>query len=119
MENINGKYQPRWMLLCATVCLIVSPCLAHENQSTSQEMRRLQEMLRAFASSPALLAQPREFLCDSLAPEVCLDIYRRRLERIPAPILSDDQGDISVIAAGRPSFTLPSLKQLQSGTRIR
>src|SRR5215470_1578380 len=55
MENI-AKYQPRWMLLCAAVCLIISPCLANENQSASQEIRRLQEMLRAIASPPALQA---------------------------------------------------------------
>jgi hypothetical protein len=34
-------------------------------------------------------------------PKVCFDIYRRRMERIAAPIRSDDQGDNSVIAAGQ------------------
>jgi hypothetical protein len=89
MENINGKHQPRWMLLCATTGLAVSVsfCLAQGNREAQ------------LATAPPETATP--FACDSLDPKVCFDVYQRRMERIPAPILSDDQGDNSAIAAGQ------------------
>jgi hypothetical protein len=88
MGNINGKYQPVWMLLCATIGLAVSVshCFAQGNREAQ------------------LVTAPPEitpFTCDSLDPKVCFDIYRRRVERIAAPIRSDDQGDNGVLAAGQ------------------
>jgi hypothetical protein len=79
MENIHGKH--RWMLLCATIGLgvSVSLCFAQGNQE------------RQLVTAPPETAAP--FPCDSIDPKVCFDIYQRRMERIPAPILSDDQGD--------------------------
>jgi hypothetical protein len=81
MENINGKYQPLLMLLCATVGLAVSVSLCLGADMGNREAQ--------------LVSAPPEtpFPCDSLDPKVCFDIYQRRMERIPAPILSDDQGD--------------------------
>jgi hypothetical protein len=87
MANINGKSRPRWMLLCASMCLpvSVSPCFAQGNREAQ------------VVTPPPETATP--FPCDSLDPKVCFDIYRRRMERIAAPIRSGDQGDNSVIAA--------------------
>jgi hypothetical protein len=87
MENINGKLRPRWMLLFATMGLAVSvsPCFAQGNREGQ------------LVTAPSEAVAP--FACDSLDPKVCLDIYQRRMERIPAII--HDQGDNSVIAAGQ------------------
>jgi hypothetical protein len=79
MENISGKSLTRfpWMLSCMTIGLAVSVslCFAQGDRDASQdELQRVQP-----------------FACDSLDPKVCLDIYQRRMERIPATI--HDQGD--------------------------
>jgi hypothetical protein len=81
MENVIGKYRPRWMLLWATMGLAVSVsvCFAQGNREAQ------------LVTAPAETATP--FPCDSLDPKVCFDIFLRRIERIPAPILSDNQGD--------------------------
>jgi hypothetical protein len=83
MENINGKYQPLWMLLCATMGLAVSVSLCFGADMDNREAQ--------LVTAPPETAAP--FPCESLDPKVCSDIYQRRMERIPAPILSDDQGD--------------------------
>ena len=90
MENIHGKHQPRWMLLCATMGLAVSVslCFAQGNREAQ------------LVTAPPEIA-PHFPPCDSLDPKVCFDIYERRMERMPPPILSDDQRDNSVIAAGQ------------------
>jgi hypothetical protein len=82
MENIDGKHRPRWMLLCATTALAVSASLCF-----AQGNREAQLVGNDVAVSGGAA------VCDSLDPKVCFDIYQRRMERIPAPILSDDQGD--------------------------
>jgi hypothetical protein len=75
------------MLLPATIGLAVSvsPCFAQGNREAQ------------LITAPSEIAAP--FPCDSLDPKVCLDIYQRRMERIPANI--HDQGDNGVIAAGQ------------------
>ena len=85
MQNIN-RISPARLLSCAAIghVVSVSPCFAEGNQ----------EGQLVTASSET--ATP--FTCDSLDPEVRLDIYQRRMERVPATI--HDQGD-GVIAAGR------------------
>jgi hypothetical protein len=77
------------MLSCATISIavIVSPCFAQEDQSFSQKTQRQMQQADALGKAQ------EPFAGDSLLPEVCFDIYRRRMERMPAPILSDDQGD--------------------------
>jgi hypothetical protein len=105
MENINGKGRAsfRRMLSCFILGLAVSasPCFAQENQSASQETQRLQEMqdlqkmLRrqeAEARERAREAQ-RPFACDSLVPQVCLDIYRRRMEQTPEHLSVEEPRD--------------------------
>jgi hypothetical protein len=83
MENIHGKRQPQWMLLSATTGLAVSVslCFAQGNREAQ------------LLTAPPETAMP--FPCDSLDPKVCFDIYQRRMERIPAPLLSDDQGTMA------------------------
>jgi hypothetical protein len=65
MRNINGKYQPVWMLLCATMGLAVSVslCFAQGNRDA-----------QIVAPYPWIA-----FPCDSLDPKVCFDIYQRRV----------------------------------------
>ena len=91
MANINGGSQAsfRWVLSCATMGLAasVSLCFAQGNRE-----------VQLITSAPEITTP---FKCDSLDPKICFDIYQRRMEQIPAPILSDDQGDNGVIAAGR------------------
>jgi hypothetical protein len=113
MENINGKSRTSFRtLLCATIGLAVSvsPCFAQENQSASQEMQRL-----PFAAPPALEAQRRGFLCDSLVPEVCLDIYRRRMEQTPERILNEEPWDAAYIRFA----PIPAPLNRCRGTRLR
>jgi hypothetical protein len=117
MEYINGPPSFRLMLSCATMGLVISmsPCFAWENQSASQEMKRVQDMQRLLAD-PAP-AEVRKFpLCDSLELNVCLDIYRRHVEQTPRRAL------YSEFAQPRSPFDkapLPSREQLQEGTRIK
>jgi hypothetical protein len=91
MANISGEGQAsfRRMLLCAAMGLAVSVslCFAQGNREA-----------QLVTAAPEITTP---FKCDSLDPKVCFDIYQRRMERIPAPIISDDQGDNGVIAAGR------------------
>jgi hypothetical protein len=50
---------------------------------------------------------PPSLLCNSLAPKVCFDIYRRRMERTPEPILygeSSAGGDIRVGPSAAPEI---------------
>jgi hypothetical protein len=77
------------MLSWATsgIAVIVLPCFAQEDQSFSQKTQR------QIQQADALGKAQEPFASDSLLPEVCFDICQRRMERIPAPILSDDQGD--------------------------
>jgi len=66
---------------------IVSPSFAQENQSASQDGQRVpdaQRMREKLRRAQEL--QRRAFLCDSLLPEVCFDIYRRRMEQPPEHI---------------------------------
>ena len=101
MQSISGRSRARWMLSCVTgLALSVSPCFAQEKQNDPQEMRRQQEMRRIQAETQArILAearraaeaeargeviqrQPRPLKCDSLVPEVCVEIYRRQMNRM-------------------------------------
>jgi hypothetical protein len=76
MENMNGKYQPPLMLLCATMGLAVSVslCFAQGNREAQ------------IATAPPEITTP--FKCDSLDPEVCFDIYRRILQKSAPPTAS-------------------------------
>jgi hypothetical protein len=78
------------MLSCVTgLALSVSPCFAQENQNDPQEMRRQQEVRRAAeadarriqaeaeARGEVIQRQLPSLKCDSLVPEVCVEIYRR------------------------------------------
>jgi hypothetical protein len=73
MENINGKYQPPLMLLCATIGLAVSVslCFAQGNREAQ------------ILTAPPEITTPLK--CDSLDPEVCFDIYRRILQKSAPP----------------------------------
>jgi hypothetical protein len=130
MENINGKSRAsfRWTFSCATMGLAVSVSLCFAQ--TSQEMQRVQEIQR-LVTAPPETAPPETatpFLCDSLDPKVCLDIYRRRLEQTPERIPDNKawpggefgQATAPFGKAPLPSFKLPpALKELQYGTRIK
>jgi uncharacterized protein HemX len=90
MQNINARSRAQWMLLCVMgLGLSVSPCFAQENQNGSQAIQRLQEMRRAAEAEARLEAlqklrqevrkRPPPLQCDSLVPEVCFEIYQRRM----------------------------------------
>jgi hypothetical protein len=69
------------MFSCAPmgVALSVSLCFAQGNRDDAgQELQRLQDITR-LVTAPPETAKP--LVCDSLAPEVCFDIYQRRMER--------------------------------------
>jgi hypothetical protein len=89
MQNTN-RISRAGLRSCATIGLVVSvsPSFAAD-LGASQGMQPLGTALREIMP----------FRCDSLDPQVCLDIYQRRMERIPANI--HDQGDNGVIAAGQ------------------
>jgi hypothetical protein len=118
MENISGKNQASlgWTLWCATMGLAinVSLCFAQGNQGASIEMQRVQEMQRAITAPPAIMTPRREFLCDSRVPEVCLDIYQRRMGT-PEPILYGEPSAGGGIRSG----TIPAAHELCRGTRLR
>jgi hypothetical protein len=76
MENINGKSRAsfRWMLLCATIGLLVSiPTMLRAADLGTQGMQRL-------GTAPSEIMP---FRCDSLDPKVCFDIYGRILKSTP------------------------------------
>jgi hypothetical protein len=79
---MNGKSRASfpWTFSCATMGLAVSVslCFAQGDRDVSQELQRVQEMT--------------PFLCDSLDPKVCIDIYQHRME--PAPKLGWWQGRV-------------------------
>ena len=119
MENINGKSRAGlwWTFSCATMGLAVSVSLCYAQ--TSQEMQRVQEMQR-LVTAPAETATP--FLCDSLDPKVCLDIYRRRMEQPSERKAWPGEFGQATSPFGKaplPSFKLPSQKELRYGTRIK
>jgi hypothetical protein len=91
MENINGKYQPPLMLLCATMGQGVSVSLCFVQGNREAAAADLGNDAAKHVTAPPEIMMPIE--CDSLDPKVCFDNYQRRMERIPAPTLSDDQGD--------------------------
>jgi hypothetical protein len=76
-EDIHVKRQPQWILLCATMALAISLslCFAQGNREAQ------------LVTAPPEIAP--QLPCDSLDPKVCFDIYLRRIERMPPPILSD------------------------------
>jgi hypothetical protein len=90
MENINGKSRAsfRRTFSCATMGLAVSAslCFAQGNRDAWLELQRAQAM-QYLGTAPPEITTP--FLCDSRVPEVCLDIYRRRVERAPKRILNE------------------------------
>ena len=116
MEQINGKSPASfgWTFSCATMGLAVSVSLCFAQ--TLQELQRVQEAQRLLTAPPEI-ATP--FLCDSLDPKVCFDVYWRRMEQRPERIawLSGEFGQAMVGKALLPSFKLPS--NLQYATRIK
>jgi hypothetical protein len=134
MENINGKGRPSfpWTFSCVTMGLAVSVPLCFAQ--TLQELQRVQEMQRLITAPPEI-ATP--FLCDSLDPKVCLDIYQRRMEQLPermpdkgwpsrefsqatvgAEVRIVALGDSSFLAVGVPqNHTYPA--QLEAALRAR
>jgi hypothetical protein len=82
MENINGKSRARfpWTFSCAVtmgLAVSVSLCFAQGNRDASQELQRFREMTRLMTAPPE---KAKPLVCDSLAPEVCFEIYQRRME---------------------------------------
>jgi hypothetical protein len=74
MQNINRISRAR-LLSWAAIGLVVSvsPCFAAD-LGASQGMQPL-------GTAPAEIMP---FRCDSLDPQVCFDIYQRRMEQLPA-----------------------------------
>jgi hypothetical protein len=118
MGNINGNGRTRFqrMLLCATMGLAVSVslCFAQGNRDDVSLELRFQEMTRLITVPPEKV---KPLVCDSLAPEVCFDIYRRRMERAADAAQSSANADYRCEEWGllhpnpfNPSFSLGSAR---------
>ena len=107
MENINGKYQPLLMLLCATVGLTVSIslCFAQGNREA-----------QLVTAAPEITTP---FKCDSLDPKVCFDIYRRRMEHRPEGILYNEYPLGKELAGHLVDWPIDPLKDWNTATDVR